>query len=292
MKLAQQRAKIMGQIRAATALAHSVTQGAIASADITGLAAGVLAGQNKGTPGMTIQQGQKDQLAKIRQFTHMIRQLKREGLDKTSIKQLLAAGVSGGLPAAQRLLSEGPKAVRESARLQREIIKASRGLGVTGANAAYESAAQMGKGLAAGLRSQLKPIVAAMQQIARALVATLRRELGLKPGEGLGGLLGGLGGGGGGGAGGGGAGHHRRHHPGPPHMRMYPGGPHGVIHPGGPPMIMHPGGAGGGATVIHTHHHITVTLDGQKVATSVQTHTLRRARRNISAGLKPANRAA
>jgi hypothetical protein len=292
MKLAQQRAKIMGQIKAATALAKSVTQGAIASADITGIAAGVLAGQNKGTQGMTIQQGQQDQLTKIKQFTHAIKQLKREGLDKTSIKQLLAAGVSGGLPAAQRLLGEGPKAVKESARLQREIIKASRQLGVTGANAAYESAAQMGKGLAAGLRAQLKPIVAAMRDIARALIATLRKELGLKPGQGLGGLLGGSGGGGGGGgAGGGGGGHHRHPHPGPPHMRMLPGGGH-LIHPGGPPMIMHPGGMGGGATAIHIHTHTTVTLDGAKVASSVQTHTLRRARRNISAGLKPANRAA
>jgi hypothetical protein len=290
MKLAQQRAKIMGEIRAATALAHSVTQSAIASADITGLAAGVLAGQNKGTPGMTIQQGQKDQLAKIREFTRDIRRLKREGLDKTSIKQLLAAGVSGGLPAAQRLLSEGPKAVKESARLQKEIAKAARGLGITGANAAYESASQIGKGLAAGLRASLKPIVAAMSEIARALIATLRKELGLKPGQGLEGLLGG--GGAGGGTGGGGAGHHRPRHHGPPRMIMSPGGPHGLIHPGGPPMIMHPGTGHGGGTAIHiTVHNITM-LDGQKVATSVQTHTLRHARRNVASGLRLAGRGA
>lgn len=74
-------------------------------------------------------------------------------------------------------------------------------------------------------------------------------------------------------------------------IQMLPGGGH-LIHPGGPPMIMHPGGMGGGGTAIHIHTHTTVTLDGAKVASSVQTHTLRRARRNISAGLKPANRAA
>lgn len=291
MKLAQQRAKIMGEIKAATALAKSVTQGAIGSADITSIAANVLAGQNKGVQGGTIQQGQKDQLEKIKQFTHAIRQLKREGLDKTSIKQLLAAGVSGGLPAAQRLLSEGPKAVKESARLQKEIIKASKQLGTTGANAAYESASQMGKGLADGLRAQLKPIVAAMQQIARALVATLRKELGLKPGEGLGGLLGS---GGGPGGGGGGAGHHgpRRSHHGPGGMQMSPGGPGGLIHPGGPPhMRMHPGMH---AQPIHVTVHVEsrVEMSGQVLARSTQTHQLRHARRNIATGIKLANRAA
>jgi hypothetical protein len=287
MHLAQQRAKIMGQIRAATALAHSVTQSAIASADITGIAGGVLAAKNKGQGGMTIQEGQQEQLGKIRQFTHAIKQLKREGLDKTSIKQLLAAGVSGGLPAAQQLLAGGPKAVRESARLQKEIIKASRGLGVTGANAAYESASQIGKGLAAGLRAQLKPVVAAMKALARALIATLRKELGLKPGQDLGGLLGG-----GGGAGGGGGGHHRRH-PKPPDMRMLPGGPGGVIHPGGPPMVMHPGSGGprGGTPVIH-HTHITVELNGMQVGQAVQTSQLRHARRNIATGIKLPARAA
>lgn len=287
MRLAQQRSKILGEIKAATALAKSVQQAAIQSADITTIASNALAAKNAGKPAGTIQQQQEEQLGKIKAFTGMIRKLKREGLDKTSIKQLLAAGVSGGSSAAQQLLGEGPKAVKESAKLQQEIIKASKQLGVTGANAAYESASQIGGGLASGLRAQLKPVVAAMRQIARALVATLAKELGLKPGQGLGGLLGDLGGGGGGG----GAGHHRHH----PHhakhvgnIHEFPGGPSGHLH-GGPPMRMHPG-SGGGAIHVTVHSHLIVS--GQEMAATQQTYALRHGRRNVAVGLKPGNRAA
>ena len=72
-------------------------------------------------------------------------------------------------------------------------------------------------------------------------------------------------------------------------MKMLPGGGH-LIGTGPPPMVMHPGAGGGGTTVIH--NHIILTLDGQKVATSVQTHQLRHARRNIATGIKLPGRAA
>lgn len=275
MKLAQQRAKLEAQITAATKLAASVRQGAIAFADITGITSNIAAAKNSGKPAGSITDQQKTDLGKIKEFTKDIRKLKREGLDKTSIKQLLAAGVSGGLPAAQQLLASGKTGVKETAKLEKQIIAASKKLGITGANAAYESGSQIGKGLASGLRSELKGVEQAMAQLAKHLINELRKDMGLPPLK--------DGGSGHGGGGGGGGGHHGRHHrmrPGPPHGWELPGGGHVI---GGPPPMMHPGTS---TTHITTH----VVIDGRVIATSVQTHTLRRSHRNVAGGLKLSNR--
>lgn len=278
--LVQRRQSLVKQIRAADALAKSVRQGAVSYADITGIAgidsAGVAAQANPASTPGSIQAGQKSDLKQIRQFTADIRKLKKEGLDKQSIKELLAAGVSGGLPAAQQLLQSGKAGVKESAKLQKEIIDASKKLGITGANAAYESGSQIGKGLAAGLKSELGSVVKAIDAMAKKLVDEIRKELGLPPlkggsgGKGGGSGHGGGAGGGSGGSGGGGGGQHE-----------LPGGGHTWGRGGGNPVDGKP-------VIIHTHQHIY--LDGKQISVSVQTQQLRHARRNVATGNKLANR--
>lgn len=277
MGLAKRRAHLVAEIRAATALAKSVRQGAIGYADITGIAqndsAGVAAAANPPSTPASIQAGQKSDLHSIRTFTKDIRQLKKEGLDKQSIKELLAQGVSGGLPAAQQLLQSGKAGVKESAKLQREILAASKKLGIEGANAAYESGSQIDKGLAAGLKGELNTVVRAIADMARKLENELRKALGLPP------LKGGSGGHGGSGHGGG------VHGGGPGGQRFTPGGGHLFDHGGGHTMHGRP-------IVIHQHHTTTVVLDGQKVGQTMQSTMLRHGRRNVAVGLKPVNRAA
>lgn len=283
--LVNRRQHLMGEIKAAQALAKSVRQGAIGYADVTGIAAADSAGQqaqaNPPSAPSSIQQGQKADLHNIKAFTADIKRLKKEGLDKQSIKQLLAAGVSGGLPAAEQLLASGKKGVKESARLQKEIIAASKKLGVTGANAAYESGSDIGKGLAAGLKSELGSVVKAIDHLAKELVNEIRKSLGLPPLP----AGGGKGHGGHGGGGHGGPGHHK-----PPVYK--PGGGDLFDHGGGGGLRVHPGRSGGPAhgTPIIVHVQNNTYLDGAQVASSNRVHTLRHARRNVSSGLKLPNR--
>lgn len=61
--------------------------------------------------------------------------------------------------------------------LEDEIATASKQLGITGANAAYEAASQIDNGLAAGLRSELKTVDAEMNRVADELVNSLKRAL-------------------------------------------------------------------------------------------------------------------
>jgi hypothetical protein len=305
MALAKQRQTLENQIKAADELSASVKSAAISGADITGIAGNtqqglIQADQAQGAKGtaqnpyQNIQEGLSDQLSKIRQFRRDIVKLKKEGLDRTSIKQLLQAGVTGGgLSTAEQLLGEGKGGVKKVAELQKEIGKAAGQLGVAGANAAYESGSQIGRGLAAGLKDSLKDVNKAMSNIAKSLVTSLMTALGasskdirkaLKKLDKELGLDDGSGGGG--------------HKVKPPHIRapdpghrMHPGPVHRK-----PPHVMHPdsmtmlppggyAGHGGGTDVIVINLTSELKLDGKTHARTVQTHTLRRARRNTRSGM-------
>ena len=50
---------------------------------------------------------------------------------------------------------------------------------MTGANAAYESGSQIGKGLAQGLRSELGEVTKAMKDLAKQIIQTVRDALGV-----------------------------------------------------------------------------------------------------------------
>ena len=282
-KLAKDRYQLENNIKAADALAASVQSEAVTSASIGTSFGNTFAGKYQYTPTYaTIQQAMKAQLHNIRAFTTDIKKLKREGLDETSIKQLLSMGVTAGLPAAQQMLAGGRAGVREIAKLQNEIAGSAKLLGIRGANAAYEAGSQIGKGLAAGLKHQLNQVEASMRRIAKTLIDAIRTALRVRSPsqvmadigmQTVAGLAAGM-------------------DAGAPlvaaaarraadsTMRPYAaagsraGGSYGA------------GGPAGGTVNIHT----TLNVDGKALARTVQTHQLRHARRNIATGLKLASR--
>ncbi len=178
--LARERSALESRIKAADALASSVRAAAIDAGSVTSAFGMTFAGQNA-TAGQatyrTVNQALKAQLGETEKFRADIAKLKKEGLDERSIQQLLAAGVSGGLPEATELLASGKKGIGETSRLEAEITKASSQLGITGANASYEAASQIGKGLAKGLRSELRGVEDEMRHVADVLVEAIRRAL-------------------------------------------------------------------------------------------------------------------
>jgi len=312
-KLAAQRQKLENQIQAADALAKSVQQAAVQSADLNTIAAATPAGQAAaasdgsldfalgGTQAaqpstQSIQQGLQAQLKSIQQFRQQIIKLKKDGLDKQGIQELLAAGVQQGGATATQMLAGGKKAVQQIAQLDNSIGLASKKLGITGGNAAYEGASQIGGALAAGLKSSLKAVDTEMASITKSLVTgimtalgdsskqikaalkKLDKELGIDSG-----------------AGSGSAG--KKSTITPPHIIYSPKpekGPGGFRQPGPirapqPVTVMHPavmsGASGGSSQPINVTLNATITVDGQTLANVVQTQTLKRARRNVSNGL-------
>ena len=292
MALAKQRQALLNQIKAADALAKSVESAAVSGASVVGIAGNTIAAQQQadqaeGAPGtaqnpfQNIQQGLKSQLSQIRQFRADIIKLKKEGLDKQGIQQILGAGVSGGLPVAQQILAEGAGGVKAIAKLQDEIGEASKKLGITGANAAYENASEIGKGLAAGLKDSLKGVDSAMASIAKTLVTSIMLALGdsgktikdaLKKLEKE--IDGGSGGGGGGG--------HKVTAPHEPGPSRHVTAPHEPAHA---PIMRIPIGWGtGGGTGVNEpatelHANITLNVDGKTFARVSEVHGLRHAKR-------------
>lgn len=312
-KLAAQRQKLENQIQAADALAKSVQQAAVQSADLNTIAAATPAGQAAaasdgsldfalgGTQAaqsstQSIQQGLQTQLKSIQQFRQQIIKLKKDGLDKQGIQELLAAGVQQGGATATQMLAGGKKAVQQIAQLDNSIGLASKKLGITGGNAAYEGASQIGGALAAGLKSSLKAVDTEMASITKSLVTgimtalgdsskqikaalkKLDKELGIDSGAGSGGSG-------------------KKSTITPPHIIYSPKpekGPGGFAQPGPirapqPVTVMHPavmsGASGGSSQPINITVNLTATLDGQTIANVVQTKTLQRNRRNVSNGL-------
>lgn len=278
-KLARERKTIENEIKAADALARSVQSGAETGANVVSSFGMTFAGLNQTSKSYpTIQKAMKANLASIRQFRSDIARLKKEGLSKQIIKQLLGAGVSGGLPIAEQLLKGGN--VKEIDKLQAEIDKASKKLGITGANAAYESGREIGKGLAAGLKSQLRVIEDAMRRIARELVRAIRQALRIKsPSQVMKevGMLTGLG------------------------LAQGMDAAGGVVRAAAARMGARatdglmlsaraaPRNSGTGPAQV-IQNHITLQVDGKTLARTMQVHSLRHAHRNPATGLKLAGR--
>jgi hypothetical protein len=235
-------------------------------------------------------QGQLQQyLSQTRAFTGDIKKLKSEGLDSTSLQQLLQAGVSGGgLSSSKMLLSGGSKGVQEVASLQKQIAAAAKNLGTVGANAAYESGSQIDGGLAAGLKSELGSVTAAIKSMASQIVDELQKELKIKSpsqvtfdigAQFAAGMAGGITSGG----------------PmvGAAAKELAIVASRGASGYGGgstahPMPIVAGGGSGGGGGSQTMHFHLEV--GGQEIAQVVQTYTLQHARRNTGSGLQLSGR--
>jgi hypothetical protein len=176
--LARQRTRIEEEIKAADALAKTVRDAAEQAGSVVSAFGETYNGQAPVAPHYkTIQGAMRAQLEQTRQFRKDIEKLKKEGLDKASIRQLLREGVTGGLPIAEQLLAGGKGGIKETSRLEEEIRKAAKRLGIVGANAGYESGKHMGQGLAAGLKGELGTIVKEMRKIAEELVKAIKRAL-------------------------------------------------------------------------------------------------------------------
>jgi phage-related protein len=118
------------------------------------------------------------QVARTKQFTSVMTQLRKAGLDAVSYQQLIAKGVDA-LPLATSLLQGGSGQIKQVASLQGQLSKASSSFASSAANDLYGAGVNAAKGLVKGLQSQQAAIAKQMQGIANSMVGSVRKALGI-----------------------------------------------------------------------------------------------------------------
>lgn len=182
-RLADQRERILKRIQAAKKYAQTTTQNLESFAGLSNLSS-VQNAQNGGA----LYSGDmlanlKSSLSQIKRFGAALKRLKKLGLAKGLLDQIVQMGPDQGLQVAEALL-EGPVSViRQLDSTQSQINKASRGIGRQAADEMYDSGKAAGKGFLKGLEEQQKHLERLMARIAKAMIRSLRRELGLGPGS-------------------------------------------------------------------------------------------------------------
>jgi hypothetical protein len=173
--LAKARNKIAGEIAAAKQYAAGVTSSAESTYSISA-AAGT--GTTPASINSIISTLQGD-ASKIRKFKVNLTKLAKEGLNKAYLGQIIAMGPDQGGPLAAELAAANLDQIKQINAAQSSVSTASKFLGQSSADIMYDSGAQAGKGFLSGLKAQESAITKVMQQIARSMVATLRKELGI-----------------------------------------------------------------------------------------------------------------
>lgn len=176
--LADERQKIFKRIAAARKFAQSTTQSLDQYAGVTNVVSNL---QNANAPvtGRSILQGLQADLAKIKQFGDAIAKLRKLGLDKSMLAQIIAAGPDQGLQIAQALLDGPASELKKINQTEARIHQVSHNIGRSAADAMYDSGKYAGKGFLTGLEHQEKAIKALMERIAEGMIRTLRKRLGI-----------------------------------------------------------------------------------------------------------------
>lgn len=175
--LAAERQGIVNQINAARNYAATTASSVAGNYAISGFATtGPMGGA---APVSSIITSLRAGVGQIRKWAGNIKKLAREGLDKAYLGQLIAMGPVAGAALAEELASAGLGDIRAINSAQYQISQASGQVGKLAANLMYDSGAAAGKGFLSGLEAQKKAITQLMEQIAKAMVATLKKELGI-----------------------------------------------------------------------------------------------------------------
>lgn len=112
-------------------------------------------------------------------FGATLAKLKKLGLNSITFDQLAQAGPEAALAAAQAIADSGSAGVKQLNALQSQINSAADSIGKTASQVMYDNGIHIAEGLLAGLRSKQKEVNAAMVSMAKALVAAIKKELGI-----------------------------------------------------------------------------------------------------------------
>jgi TP901 family phage tail tape measure protein len=173
-RLTAAQASLNDQIKIRNDLAIKIRDAVAASADITSLDDK----SKKSAAGM--RKALEARLVAVTTFQQNLRNLAARGMDKQTIADLASQGVDAAGKMVSTLVAGSTEDIRAISALQKTIRDAATTTGTHVAGDLYNAGIKAAQGLVKGLQSQMKTITATMNKIAAALVAAIKKELGIK----------------------------------------------------------------------------------------------------------------
>lgn len=127
-----------------------------------------------------MQQGMTERLKNLNEFNANLEKMKKMGVNKTTLSDIMEAGVDGGASYAKALAGSDKKTIQSLNSLQSQINTASSRLGNNSANYMYKAGIDSAKGLVKGLESQQKALENASKKMANTIVNTTKKTLKIK----------------------------------------------------------------------------------------------------------------
>jgi hypothetical protein len=172
--LVSERAKIAATLRSAEQYASQVTTTAEGTASLSSILGVIGSGP---VTSATIEANLKIDLAAIQRFNADIKTLKKMGLDKNLLGQIIQMGPVQGDQVAQALIHGPMSEIQQLNTTEAAVVKASKAEGQWAVNAMYGTGKDAGKGFIEGLKAEEKAIDKEMKKIAEAIVKALKRDL-------------------------------------------------------------------------------------------------------------------
>jgi hypothetical protein len=122
----------------------------------------------------------KDRVAASKRFAELIKSLRTQGLNRTTLDQLLQAGVEGGLATAEALASGGKAAITEINKLTNQLSATGTDLGRAMTSTFFDVGIAAQEGIVAGLVKDTANLKRAAERLAGNLVRAVKRALGIR----------------------------------------------------------------------------------------------------------------
>ncbi|ENA1576155.1 tape measure protein [Listeria monocytogenes] len=176
---AKKRDKVVAQLKAAnTKMADLTKQSKEYAASITEKmkSYGSISNVDPENP-QSIQTEMQKRLKEIKAFQSNVEKLRKKGVSKDIINDILEAGVENGSSYAQALAKSDAKTIKAINSTQNQINSASKSMGNTAANAMYSAGINAAKGLINGLNSQKKQLENTAKSIANTITNSVKKAL-------------------------------------------------------------------------------------------------------------------
>ncbi|EAF1098965.1 tail tape measure protein, partial [Listeria monocytogenes] len=176
---AKKRDKVVAQLKAAnTKMADLTKQSKEYAASISEKmrSYGSISNVDPENP-QSIQQEMQKRLKEIKAFQANVEKLRKKGVSKDIISDILESGVENGSSYAQALAKSDAKTIKAINSTQNQINSASKSMGNTAANAMYSAGINAAKGLINGLNSQKKQLENTAKSIANTITNSVKKAL-------------------------------------------------------------------------------------------------------------------
>lgn len=176
---AKKRDKVVAQLKGAnTKMADLTKQSKEYAASITEKmqSYGSISNVDPENP-QSIQAEMQKRLKEIKAFQANVEKLRKKGVSKDIINDILEAGVENGSSYAQALAKSDAKTIKAINSTQNQINSASKSMGNTAANAMYSAGINATRGLINGLNSQKKQLEKTAKSIANTITNSVKKAL-------------------------------------------------------------------------------------------------------------------